>query len=46
MKVAQGFKDLGNRKIMVKVVGFQPLAEHLPNIISAESGAKAGTLGS
>lgn len=50
MKVAKGFKDLGNRKIIAKVVGFQPLIEHLHNVISAESevhfSSKARTLGS
>lgn len=50
MKVAKEFKDLGNRKIIVKVVGFQPLTEPLHNVISAENEAhfssKARTLDS
>lgn len=48
MKVAKEFKDLGNRKTIVKVVGFQPLMEPLHNVISAENEAhfssKARTL--
>lgn len=39
MKVAKEFKDLGNRKMIVKVVGFQPLTEPLHNVISAENEA-------